>query len=109
MGAFVVVWRFRVADDRREEFERAYGPDGDWALLFRKAAGYIGTTLMHANDESGVYLTIDTWATRAAFASFREEWRNEYSTLDVRCSVLTTEESKIGEFETVGTLPSGKS
>ena len=31
---YVIIWRFRPAVGREGEFERAYGPSGEWARLF---------------------------------------------------------------------------
>jgi hypothetical protein len=36
---YVVLWRFRPLNDRDSEFERAYGPSGAWARLFRRGEG----------------------------------------------------------------------
>jgi hypothetical protein len=43
---YVVLWRFRPREGRQSEFERAYGPSGEWALLFRRSDGYLGTELL---------------------------------------------------------------
>ena len=32
--AFAVIWRYHVRPEHAEEFERRYGPAGDWARLF---------------------------------------------------------------------------
>ncbi|HEV8255177.1 MAG TPA: antibiotic biosynthesis monooxygenase family protein, partial [Vicinamibacteria bacterium] len=67
-----VVWEFRVLPDKRYEFERRYGGDGDWARLFRLADGYAGTTLLRDAEDPGRYVTIDAWRDREAYAWFRE-------------------------------------
>ena len=36
----VIVWEFRVRPGRAAGFERAYGPNGDWARLFQHGAEY---------------------------------------------------------------------
>ena len=43
---YVRTWRFRTAAGRQDEFEKAYGPDGDWAQLFHRGDGYLGTELV---------------------------------------------------------------
>src|SRR5690242_20654494 len=37
---FVIAWEFQVKAEHREDFERAYGPSGDWLKLFRTGEGY---------------------------------------------------------------------
>ncbi len=41
----VRVWRYHVAAEMCEEFEREYGADGSWAVLFATATGFVETTL----------------------------------------------------------------
>jgi heme-degrading monooxygenase HmoA len=40
------IWRFRVQPGKLDAFERAYGPQGDWARLFARAEGFIATELL---------------------------------------------------------------
>ena len=40
-----IVFSYEVRD--AAEFERVYGPDGEWAQFFRDGTGYIGTELLH--------------------------------------------------------------
>jgi hypothetical protein len=46
MTMYVILWRFRPVEGRESEFERAYGPSGEWALLFGRDDGYLGTELL---------------------------------------------------------------
>ena len=97
---YVVIWRFRSPADREDEFERAYGPSGVWADLFRRGGdGYLGTELLRRSDEPGEYLTLDRWASRAAYEAFRARWSSEYRRLDHRLAELTEEEAIVGAFE----------
>jgi heme-degrading monooxygenase HmoA len=96
---FVVVWEFRGPLRKRRAFEKAYGPDGALAKLFRDADGYLGTELLRDRQTPGRYLTIDQWKSRQAFLRFKKENRVEYHSLDNECAALTEEETKQGEFE----------
>ena len=96
---YVVLWRFRPLVGRESEFERAYGPSGEWANLFRLGAGYLGTELLRRSDDSGEYLTLDRWASRAAYEAFRARRGGEYRRLDRRLEELTEVESFQGAFE----------
>jgi heme-degrading monooxygenase HmoA len=97
---YQIVWAFDVKAGNVEAFERAYGPSGDWAQLFRKNPGYRGTELLKDVDTPGHYLTIDRWASRDDFWRFREAFRAEYMALDARFALLTTREQMLGDFDT---------
>jgi heme-degrading monooxygenase HmoA len=92
---YVIVWRYRVSAERAQEFERAYGPDGDWARLFRRSEGYAGTEL-YRGLEAGTYLTLDSWTDEHAFARFRDEHAAAYADLDRQCDALTLSEERVG-------------
>lgn len=94
-----IVWAFDVRAGDAAEFERIYGPGGEWARLFRSGAGYEGTELLRDVSHPDRYVTIDRWQSRADFQRFREQFAREYRALDERCERLTTGEHRIGEFE----------
>jgi heme-degrading monooxygenase HmoA len=97
---YVILWRFRPMVGQESEFERAYGPSGEWAQLFRRDHDYLGTELLRrSDDESGEYLTLDRWASRAAYEAFRARRSGEYRRLDARSEGLTEEETFLGAFE----------
>ena len=95
---FVVVWQFEVAEEKIAAFETAYGPEGNWAQLFRKSQDYLGTELLRDAYVSGSYLTIDRWANEQAFRSFRKENDAAYEELDRKCDALTHRETRIGAY-----------
>jgi len=97
----VIVWEFRVRPGREAEFERAYGPEGDWARLFRRSPGYRGTELLRDPHDPERYLTLDRWADAAAFETFQAEHRADYLALDEACEPLCGEERLLGRSELV--------
>ena len=101
MSMYVIIWRFRPAVGREGEFERAYGPSGQWAWLFGRGHGYLGTELLLRRSEDGSreYLTLDRWVSRAAYETFRSRWGEEYRRLDHRLEELSEEETLLGAFE----------
>jgi len=101
VSMYVVLWRFRPAVGREGEFEHAYGPSGEWARLFALEDGYLGTELLlrRSEDASREYLTLDRWASRAAYEAFRARRSGEYRRLDRRLEELTEEETLVGAFE----------
>jgi heme-degrading monooxygenase HmoA len=98
----VLVWEYRVPAASAAEFERRYGPDGDWAQLFRRGAGYLGTQLLRDAGEPGRYVTCDRWRRLADFAAFKATFGAQYAALDAQCDALTEEERALGQFVELG-------
>ena len=98
---FVTVWEFRVSAGKRRAFEKAYGPQGEWARFFRHGKGYICTKLIRDLKIPLRYLTLDFWASSEGFDRFKKENRIEYSAIDQKCASLAEKETQIGHFETV--------
>ena len=98
MNEHVIVWRYDVRPAMRDEFERAYGPDGVWADFFGNSGGYPGTRLLRDVAIPDRYVTLDLWRTKGDFASFIAEHRADYGALDRRCEPLTTAELRLGTF-----------
>ena len=96
---YVLLWRFRPLVGRQSDFERACGPSGPWVRLFRRGEGYLGTELLRRSDDSGEYLVLDRWASRAAYEAFLARWGSDYRRLDHRLEELTEEETPLGAFE----------
>lgn len=94
----VIVWEFTVPEQHRTAFEKAYGPNGDWAALFRTAPGYIGTELVQDQQTAGRYLTIDRWMSLEDFVNFKHASDEAYEAMDRRFEGLTIAEMKIGTF-----------
>ena len=90
---------------RVAEFEEAYGPEGDWARLFRSADGFLGTTLLKGEGEPPEYLTLDRWVSAQAYQAFRRDRDRDFTTLDRYCEAMTTLEEEVGEYEESGGGP----
>lgn len=98
MAYFVTIWQFEIHPSLQAAFEQVYGPDGDWAALFRQSPDYVRTDLIRDTAQPSRYLTLDYWQTQAAYIAFQAAHRNEYAALDVRCSRFTVSEVHIGTF-----------
>jgi heme-degrading monooxygenase HmoA len=94
----VIIWEFRVRNEHIRRFISAYESDGDWAKLFRRAEGYLGSELLRSSDEPGVFLTIDRWESSDCFAIFQERFGAEYIKLDTQFEEFTSSEKKVGAF-----------
>jgi heme-degrading monooxygenase HmoA len=95
---YAVVWEFRVRSGSEARFERVYGPDGEWARLFRQDKGYAGTELMRDQSSPGRYLTIDFWRSREEYEAFRQQHAEEYRHIDQKCEALTEAETALGSW-----------
>lgn len=96
---FTAVWEFHPRSDKRHAFEKAYGPNGDWARFFRRGRGYIGTELIRDPNVAGRYVTLDFWTSRLAYQKFRRQNLAAYKALDKRCEALTQSEKFVGNFQ----------
>ncbi len=97
---FVTLWEFEVKPGSEELFERTYGPEGEWARLFRRDGRYRGTRLLRAVGAERVYVTMDEWESRAAYEEFKKKFAAEYGELDRKCEALTAQENHLYEYET---------
>ena len=101
-GAYIRIWEFRVEPGLEEEFERIYGPEGDWVRLFKKSRGFLRTELNCDIDTKGRYVTVDYFVSQAAFDEFLKEYRGEYDALDRRCERVRAFEQPLGSFTNHG-------
>jgi heme-degrading monooxygenase HmoA len=95
---YLLLWEFRVAAEATSAFERLYGPDGAWVALFRTAAGYLGTELLHDGTDPARYLTVDRWDSQSAYERFRQAHDARYRHLDEEGNRLTEHERPLGAF-----------
>ena len=94
----VIVWEFRVQTGQATGFERAYGPEGDWARLFRRSPAYCGTELLRDPEDPGRYLTLDRWEEASDFEAFKADHGDDYRRLDRVCEPFCSEERLVGRF-----------
>jgi hypothetical protein len=65
-----VAREFRAFAGREADLERVYGPDGLWAELLSKAAGFIATVLERRSKRQ--YQLFDYWISHQDFEAFRK-------------------------------------
>ena len=97
MLALVFVYDARDPD----EFERVYGPEGEWAEFFRGGAGFVGTELLRDVETPGRYLLVDRWDSRDAYQAFVDGNRDEYMRRVDDTVFHYEQELRIGTFENV--------
>jgi heme-degrading monooxygenase HmoA len=98
-----LVFSYDVRDPA--EFERVYGPGGDWAQFFGGAHGYIGTELLRDVETPGRYLVIDRWESAEAYNAFATEHREDYMRRVDDTRLYYEQELRFGTFENVWVKP----
>lgn len=95
---YAYVWQFDVHPEAEASFRREYGPQGSWAVLFRRDPAYIETLLFEDRAHPGRYLTIDRWRSAEAFHTFKERFAADYAEIDRRCEAFTRHEAELGTY-----------
>ena len=95
---YTVIWEFRVAPGAEAAFMKHYGPDGDWAALFRRDPSYVETLLLADTSDPLRFLTIDRWTSHAAYEAFRSAYADAYEALDEVCEGFTVHEAALGSY-----------
>ena len=97
--AHIIVWEFRVRDEASQAFIAGYGSAGDWAKLFGRAEGYVGTELARSVQDRKVFYTLDTWKSRTSYLEFHNRFGEEYKALDKSFEGLTEHERLVGTID----------
>jgi heme-degrading monooxygenase HmoA len=97
----VIALVFSYEVHTHDDFERVYGPDGDWAQFFKQGRGYIGTELLRDVENPGRYFVIDRWESADAYNAFASEHRDEYMRRVDDTRLYYDVELRFGTFETV--------
>ena len=99
---YAYVWEYIIKPGRMTDFETAYGPEGTWVQLFRRADGYVRTELLRDRRDPNRFVTIDFWQSASHWESFRALFSDDFEQLDAECEELTSSETEIGRFDPVG-------
>jgi heme-degrading monooxygenase HmoA len=94
-----LVFSYEVRD--RADFERVYGPEGEWAQFFRQGRGYVGTELLRDLEVPGRYLVVDRWESAQAYNDFVSAHRDEYMRRVDDTRFHYDSELRFGTFENV--------
>ena len=94
---YVRVWEYDVTADHVDAFVAAYDAEGDWARLFRRGDGYLGTELFRSTGDAGRFVTVDRWTAEAAWRAFLDEWGESYAQLDARLTPLSASQRPVVE------------
>jgi len=94
-----LVFSYEVRDPA--EFERVYGPDGDWSGFFRQGRGYVGTELLRDVEVPARYVVIDRWESAEAYNAFVAANRDAYMRRVDDTRFHYEQEIRLGTFENV--------
>jgi len=95
----VIVWEYQAQDDRIDDFESFYRPDGPWGQLFRRAPGFVSITLMKDLNTRGRYMVADRWTSDLMYEEFKLSHEREYLDLSARGGRLYAKETEVGRFD----------
>lgn len=104
-GIYIRIWELQAKPGVEEEFEKVFGPDGEWDTLFRKSKAFLGTELFRDLENAGRYVIVDHFSSQSAFQDFLKEFRGEYDALDERCERLCASDTRLGSFVEVQPAP----
>jgi heme-degrading monooxygenase HmoA len=94
---YIRVWEYEVTADHVDAFMAAYGRDGDWARLFQRGRGYVGTELYRNTADEAHFVTVDRWTDLAAWSAFLEEEGETYRRVDSTMSRLISSQHSLLE------------
>lgn len=92
MSEHIRIWRYNVPLKQRETFVHHYATDGTWGQLFKRADGYLGTSLWRDASDESLWYTQDRWRSEADFRKFEKEFGDVYAQLDRELDGIATEE-----------------
>jgi hypothetical protein len=95
---FLILWEFEVKPSELAAFEKAYGPQGPWVLLFQRDSHFRQTQLLKDPSRSSFYFTLDFWDSEADYVHFKHANQLEYDSLDHLTEGLTLRERNLGRF-----------
>lgn len=95
---FTYIWEYRVPAENVDKFHRLYGSQGAWVQLFKRAPGFIETSLYRDRNDQSRYVTVDRWESEAAFRDFRLTYADDFDRLDRAGERLTLDETPLGDF-----------
>jgi heme-degrading monooxygenase HmoA len=94
---YVRVWEYEVASEHVDAFVAAYGATGEWARLFQRGRGHLGTELYRRTGDETRFITVDRWADEESWGAFLEGWAGPYQELDAVMDSLTESERSLLE------------
>lgn len=96
---YAYMWEYVVDPGKVGDFERLYGPEGDWAELSGRSSHYLRTELLRDRETPGRFVTVDYWESKEDWDAWRAGVSAEFEELDRIGESLTLHEMELGRFE----------
>jgi hypothetical protein len=93
-----VVWQFDVRPERRTDFEKFYGADGDWTTMSRRSRSFIGSSFLREFTAEPRYLLIEYWSEMLPYERHRVDLSEEIDELEQARSELVLSTTPLGVF-----------
>ena len=93
-----VVWQFDVKDERKAEFEKLYGADGEWTKLNRQTRSYLGASFLRDQNQSSRYLLVEYWSEMVVSERHRAYRSDAIASLEGRRTALVESVEPLGIF-----------
>ena len=93
-----VVWQFDVKPERRDEFERFYGADGEWTMVSRKSRSFIGSSFLREFTAEPKYLLIEYWSEMLPYERHLADLSDEIAALERSRDELVAGATPLGVF-----------
>lgn len=98
---YSIVWKYTIESKNKAEFEFEYGQNGTWNKLFRESEDYLGSFLHKSEEETTIYLLIDTWRNKESYMSFMKLYEEKYNEISFGFKHFYLIEEKIGAYSSV--------
>lgn len=97
-GVYIRIWELQAKPGSEEEFEKVFGPGGEWEVLFKKSRAFLHTDIFRDLETNGRYVIVDHFSSQSGFQEFLKEFRGEYDALDKKCEGLCASDTRLGSF-----------
>jgi heme-degrading monooxygenase HmoA len=97
-GSYIRIWELQAKPGSEAEFERVFGPGGEWENLFKKTKAFLGTEIFRDMENPSRYMLVDRFSSQAAFQQFLEKFRAQYDELDKMYEPLCASDIRVGSF-----------
>lgn len=98
---YSIIWRYKVKQNNKIEFELEYGSRGSWSKLFGESKSYKGSALYKSEEEIETYILIDTWTDKQSYEDFKKTRAEIYNKLSHKFENIYESEKLIGTYSRI--------
>lgn len=93
-----VVWQFQVKPERRKDFERLYGADGDWTAVSRRSRSFIGSSFLREFTSEPTYVLVEYWSEMLPYERHLVDLSDEIAALERSRDEMLVSTTPLGVF-----------